>query len=348
MKRFSKIFVLSIFALFCAIGFAACGGGGDAATVPTAPQNFTAAAGDSQVVLSWAAPSSDGGSAITKYEVRKDSDAWITASNSTGHIFTGLTNGTEHTFKVRAVNAKGNGTEATSPATPSVTPSEGLLFALIDGETAYEVFHMGDATDTNIVIPAFYEGLPVKGIGHFAFAGCNSLKSIVIPASVTSLGDGAFMGCTSLGSITIPEGVTSISAETFYGCTGLTSITILEGVTSIGGGAFYGCTSLGSIIIPEGVTSIGSNAFEGCTSLDSITFESDSLEDIGNFAFDSCKSLKSIVISAKITSVSYNAFNNCTGLTDVYFKGTAEQWDIMVAKPTFPESVTLHFNYTGE
>jgi uncharacterized protein (TIGR02145 family) len=88
-------------------------------TTPSAPQNFTATPGNGQVALSWAAPSSNGGSAITGYQVSSDNgSSWVTASGSTSHTFTSLANGTSYTFKVRAVNIAGNGTEASVSATP--------------------------------------------------------------------------------------------------------------------------------------------------------------------------------------------------------------------------------------
>ena len=88
--------------------------------LPTAPQNFTATAGDGEAALSWTAPANSGDvSAITKYEVSSDNgESWVDAASNTGHTFTGLTNGTEYTFQVRAVNADGNGAAATVKATP--------------------------------------------------------------------------------------------------------------------------------------------------------------------------------------------------------------------------------------
>ncbi len=92
----------------------------EAVTAPTAPQDFTATPGDGQVALSWAAPASDGGSTITKYQVSKDNGGtWVTAATNTSHTFTGLINGTEYIFKVRAVNSVGKGTEASAAATPT-------------------------------------------------------------------------------------------------------------------------------------------------------------------------------------------------------------------------------------
>lgn len=119
-------------------------------TVPTAPQNFTAEPGDGQVTLSWDAPANDGGSAITKYQVSKDDGAgWTDAGLSTSYIFTGLTNGVEYTFLVRAVNSAGPGEAArvtATPAAPAPTThivnfySNGSLFAkrILTGDFALE------------------------------------------------------------------------------------------------------------------------------------------------------------------------------------------------------------------
>ncbi|MDD2221342.1 MAG: fibronectin type III domain-containing protein, partial [Clostridia bacterium] len=77
-------------------------------TVPAAPQSLNATPGDGQVALSWTAPASDGGAAITGYEVSKDNGAsWVDAGLSTSYSFTSLINGTAYTFKVRAVNSAG-------------------------------------------------------------------------------------------------------------------------------------------------------------------------------------------------------------------------------------------------
>ena len=105
-------------------------GGGDAATVtatpvttPGAPQNLSWAPGDGQVTLTWDAPSSDGGAAITRYEYAiDDSGTWIDAGLDLQETVPGLTNGQPYTFAVRAVNAVGGGDVATVTATPVTTP----------------------------------------------------------------------------------------------------------------------------------------------------------------------------------------------------------------------------------
>ena len=110
-------------------------------------------------------------------------------------------------------------------------------------------------------------------INAYAFYGCSSLETIVIPDSVTSIGGSAFYKCSSLTSIVIPNSVTSIGSSAFYNCRSLTSIVIPNSVTSIGDRAFLGCSSLTSIVIPNSLTSIGSSAFYNCSSLTSVYYK---------------------------------------------------------------------------
>ena len=82
-------------------------------TTPGAPQHLSAVPGYAQVTLTWDAPSSDGGSAILRYEVAvDDSGTWIDAGLDLEETVTGLTNGQRYTFAVRAVNAAGTGPAA--------------------------------------------------------------------------------------------------------------------------------------------------------------------------------------------------------------------------------------------
>ena len=110
--------------------------------VPGAPGNLTATRGDREAVLEWTAPSKTGGGPIVKYEYRQKAgggaygdwrdipdgdDAGGDAGDETSHRVTGLTNGTEYTFEVRAANGAGDAGEAATsnavvpraPTTPS-------------------------------------------------------------------------------------------------------------------------------------------------------------------------------------------------------------------------------------
>ena len=145
------------------------GGGAPRTSAPGPPRSLAAVGGNGEVVLTWDAPASDGGSTITDYEYRIDRrNPWTSiGSTLTTHTLTGLVNGTAYVFEVRAVNAAGksfasNRAEAT-PEAPEVLTLDFAHFANGDGITSDLVF-------VNVtpqpVRPAIYfydtEGAPVS------------------------------------------------------------------------------------------------------------------------------------------------------------------------------------------
>jgi hypothetical protein len=117
-------------------------------TIPDAPIIGTASAGNTQATVSFTAPSSNGGSAITSYTATSSPEAitgTVTQSGSGNITVTGLTNSTAYTFTVTATNAIG--TSLASAVSNSITPQVpqvgdfyggGVVFHLfVDGEIGY-------------------------------------------------------------------------------------------------------------------------------------------------------------------------------------------------------------------
>jgi len=261
---------------------------------------------------------------------------------------TGLTPGVTYHFRITVTNDYGLAYASDQSFTTATLPTE-FNYWINNGAVTITRYN-GPGGD--VIIPYAINGLPVTGIGDYAFAGCNSLTSVTIPNSVTSIGHDAFGACTSLTSISvgtlnsayssvegvlfnktqttlvqypagiaatsysIPNSVTSMGDYAFDSCTSLTSITIPNSVTSIGNYVCGGCTSLSSVTIPAGVTIIGEWAFSGCSSLTNLTIPN-SVTSIGQEAFDWCTNLTSITIPNSVTSIGDYAFYGCTSLRSV-------------------------------
>lgn len=138
-------------------------------------------------------------------------------------------------------------------------------------------------------LQSVYLSYGITNIPEGAFSGASQLTTIEIPSSVKVIYSNAFTDCTSLKSIVIPDSVTKLESA-FSGCTSLESVTLSKRLSSIEGATFQNCSSLKTITLPDAVTSIGANAFDGCTSLTSVT-TGDFINTVGASAFDNCPRL---------------------------------------------------------
>ena len=204
----------------------------------------------------------------------------------------------------------------------------------------YTVNGIGTATETDIVIPSTYNGLPVTEISVCALGeNVNGVSSLVLPDSLLSLPKGLLKtfdsSISDLSSLTLPfvgtsrtEGCalkslfdsTSAANAQLPDC--LSSVTVTD-CSSVCDGAFSSAINLTSIRINDGCTSIGSRAFSACTSL------------------------SKLYLPASLRSVSDDAFSRSfSHATDpsVFFSGDISLWSSLTATCDIPDNVSVFCN----
>ena len=154
-------------------------------TAPDAPASLSASAGDTEVDLTWTAPASDGGAAITKYQYRVSTDGgstwapdWtdVPDGSDTGTdladertvTVTGLANGTLHTFEVRAVNSEGDGAAAQTTATPVAVPDAPASLTATPGNTQATLAWTPPASDGGDPITKYQYRVSADGGSNWA------------------------------------------------------------------------------------------------------------------------------------------------------------------------------------
>ena len=154
-----------------------------------------------------------------------------------------------------------------------------------------------------------------------AFSGCTALETIIFPDSLTSIQGSAFLNCSSLKNVTWGKNLTSIDSSAFSNCDSLTTVILSDSVTKMGTKVFYDCDALTSVKLGSGITSIPASTFEHCDVLESIVIPR-RVTTIGNSAFKDCVKFTSITIPRSVTSIGSTAFSYLNKLTIYGVAGT--------------------------
>ena len=222
----------------------------------------------------------------------------------------------------------------------SLVPTEGFIYELNEDGTGYVIVGTEEGYDhnDNIVIPEYYEGLPVVEIaegvelgGPTRFFIFDNLVKIA-PSSLSSYVRSYFVSennpayCSLDGVlyskdmktlVKFAEGGTGDGADVFL------EYTVPETVEAIGDYAFKssdynGAFYLTKITFGANVKTVGESAFEGCRSLISAELN-EGLVSIGNKAFNACENLSSIKLPTSLESVGNEAFAYNKALTSIHF-----------------------------
>ena len=210
----------------------------------------------------------------------------------------------------------------------------GVIYKRYKGEDFYTVYdYVDDSKVTELNIPSEIDGVEVRRINAGAFDG-SSLKSIVVPNTVTEIGKGAFKNMKKLASLTLPFVGKNANSDAFFNETASSSdkavdsertISYLFGEEEYDLGLRitnnYNSTSSTTCYIPQTLTKIEINskdaysipmyAFNGVVNLRTVVL-GDKIDAIGESAFYGCIGLKTIKLPATVKSIYKSAFEGCT------------------------------------
>ena len=192
--------------------------------------------------------------------------------------------------------------------------------------------------ETEVVIPNFYNGKRVKGIGIFnigrawnfnVFGNANNIEKITISPGIEELGKNCFLGVNKVQEIDVPETVEIIGGSCFYDCSNLKKVNIPKRVRSIGGATFNGTSKLTEInldkenqeFIMEDKVLYDKAKTRLIRCLPSCPIEeytiSSSVTSMEKNVFINCNNLKKVHVPASIIALPDSTFTNCQNLSDV-------------------------------
>lgn len=220
-------------------------------------------------------------------------------------------------------------------------------FKFVENESGYTIDVGKYYKESNVEIPATYNGKPVTKISDGMFENDTNITTITLSSNITYIGNNAFKNCPNLKQIIFKSASTyrTASADThsgsyaittlavaiskkdpnnniafigesaFYNCVALESIDV-SSATTIGKNAFYGCSKLESVSLNDNLTKLADSTFNGCLKLNDLQLPS-ALTEIGANCFVNCQALENIAIPATTTTVGANILNGCTGLKKI-------------------------------
>ena len=188
-------------------------------------------------------------------------------------------------------------------------------------------------TQEHLIIPEEINGLPVTGIADGAFAENLTLKTLIIPDSVTRIDEGILKGCENLNSLQTPlmgadkeeaqylgylfgaathednardipvslkclrltADWQTLPAYALFDCNDIICLSLPENVTVIEKFAIYNGASLRQIDGIEKIVTFGDRALMNCSDLQILNL-GDTLQTIGFGAFEGCSSIRTMTL----------------------------------------------------
>lgn len=173
-------------------------------------------------------------------------------------------------------------------------PTESLTYSLSSDGLSYICTGITDNTLTDVVVPGYYNGLPVTDIGEGAFYNNSNIKSLFLSNNIKTIQKNGITNCGFLTDVTLPDTILDIGIYVFILLPSLTynfinngkylgnyenpylvlhvisdtsasHISINNRCKSIGYGAFFNCDNMTTLSLPSSVLYFGDSLPPGKT-----------------------------------------------------------------------------------
>lgn len=212
-----------------------------------------------------------------------------------------------------------------------ILASTGLEYTLSNDGSYYIVSGIGSCTDTNVIIPSQYNGLPVEVIGEAAFKSNKTIETLFLSKTVKLIKKGAFYN-SSIKKVEFAQN---------------SQLKIIEGEWNEGG-VFAECDNLESISLPNGLIEIGAYLFEGCDILESISLPN-SVEIIEESAFRSCPKLTQINIPNSVYYIGQQCFEDSYNIGyEVYMDNSIYIDNVLMGLVSYTEESLNNISWKPE
>ncbi len=205
-----------------------------------------------------------------------------------------------------------------------------------------------NTSQTEIIIPDTYKGLPVTAIDMPGVSNTSTLTKVTIGANVATINPWGLSLNTYLKEVVVSEDNKNFSSHDgiLYNKAGTTlllypnakqatydsmgsiielesdrTVVIKEGVTEIGKLAFYKSYAVSKIVLPSTMKKIGTMAFMSNSFLTEVTLNN-GLEIVGDNAFLNCNKIATIDIPSTVTEIQEECFYGCGELKTINIHAT--------------------------
>lgn len=185
---------------------------------------------------------------------------------------------------------------------------------------AYDSEPIGDTPlyQENNAIPfgAFGEHIDAESGSTDNVPANNTLQTIQLPKTITTIGRRAFTNCQGLIEIpTFPAGLKKILNFSFDKCHNMRGeFNFPDSLEVIGNAAFGGCKKMtGTLKLPSKITTVFVQAFIDCIGITKLELH-ENISLIGPSSFAGMTGLTSLTLPKNLSTIDYSAFQGCAGL----------------------------------